>query len=110
MRTASGTRHRDARYTDAPGYWFSVWRVRKKPAENLITAIRPGRAATGFYSYQTHDVLQPQTIVFSMAQDLGSYDRLLLSVQPGRRYAGYLRTATSRWCSCSIVRFPQQDR
>lgn len=105
MRTASGTRLRDARYTDAPGYWFSVSAGKeKKTGGKLITAIRP-YALLGFYSYQTHDVFQPQNdcLLYGAGIDLTT-ECFVWSHQWGG-YAGYLRNGDQPMVYRSLVRF-----
>lgn len=52
MRTASGVRLKDARFTDTPGYYFDV--SASKTYKRGLWTIRP-HALGGFYVWQTYD-------------------------------------------------------
>ncbi|MFM8431658.1 MAG: hypothetical protein ACKOA1_02580 [Bacteroidota bacterium] len=70
FRTASGTQLGAARYTDAPGYWFSLSTGRDfKTAGRFI--IRPYVTA-GFYAFQTYDLrrLQDDCLLWGSGVDL----------------------------------------
>ena len=105
MRTASGTRLRDARYTDASGYWFTLSAGKeKKTGGKLITAFRP-YALLGFCSYQTHDPFQPQNDCFLYGAGLDlTTDCFIWSNQVGG-YSGYLKNGDQLMVVRSIVRF-----
>lgn len=89
FRTASGTRLRDARYTDASGYFMNVAagkNMRKR--ERGLTGIRPF-AMAGFYSYQTYDLQHPQNdaLLYAAGCDF-IFSKLSISPSWGG-YAGY---------------------
>jgi len=87
FKTASGTTHRNARYTDAPGYFFdlSFGKVYKKNKTdiNLYGMI-------GFYSWQIYrgDYSQNDAFLFGAGIDL-SFKNIIFSNSCGG-YAGYI--------------------
>jgi hypothetical protein len=59
FRTASGTKLRDARYTDAPGYFFDLSIGRSSICKTTIDSLR-WYVMSGFYSFQTYNDLNLQ--------------------------------------------------
>jgi len=83
LRTASGTKLKDARFTDAPGYYFALSFSKAFKRGNVT--LRP-HGLIGFYVWQTYDVKYRQNDAiqfgggidvkknsFSLKQSLGAY-------------------------------------
>ena len=87
MRLASGTNLGDARYTDAPGYFFNV-SVGKN--YSIGKSVLRGYLMTGFYAYQTYDIrnLQNDCFMYGLGLDYRR-GKVLLSQSLGG-YNGYL--------------------
>ncbi len=89
FRSASGTRLRDARYTDAAGYFFDL-----SFGKNIVInkekefALRPYFMG-GFYSYQTYDIqhLQNDALLYGIGLDFSS-KKISIAQQFGG-YSGY---------------------
>ncbi len=90
FRSASGTRLRDARYTDAAGYFMDL-----SFGKNIFLnkekefTLRP-YVMGGFYSYQTYDIqhLQNDALLYGAGLDFNS-KKISISQQFGG-YSGYL--------------------
>lgn len=90
LKSASGTKLRDARYTDAPGYYFDV--SFGKDFYHGTSVLRSLRwfVDGGFYTYQTYDVknLQNDCVLFGGGIS-ATAKRFFLSAQLAG-YSGYL--------------------
>lgn len=87
MRTASGVRLKDARFTDTPGYYFDV--SASKTYERGLWTIRP-HVLGGFYVWQTYDpkYRQNDAIQFGGGLDLEKGDFSIKQTVGG--YWGYV--------------------
>jgi len=88
LRTASGNSLGDARYTDAPGYYFDLSAGKSfKPGESLF--LRPF-IMFGFYVWQTNDDIHFQNDAFLYGLGVSLYqDKYEFNVKYGG-YKGYL--------------------
>lgn len=88
LKTASGTRLHDARFTDSPGYWFelSAGKTFNWSAKNTIRWY----ASSGFYVYQTNrtDYFQNDAFMIGGGIDVCA-NNFSLRVQTNS-YVGYL--------------------
>ncbi|TAH40126.1 MAG: hypothetical protein EYC69_12015 [Bacteroidetes bacterium] len=90
FRTASGTRLRDARYTDGSGYFMdlsfgkSIALAEERDIELRLFAM------AGFYSYQTYDLLHLQNDAFLGGLGLNLISKQFLFSQSLSGYRGYL--------------------
>jgi len=91
LKTASGTRLNDARYTDTPGYFFDVT-TGKDFKLNAVTdwKIRP-YAMGGFYVYQTNrtDYFQNDAILWGVGAELKNESWCFKAQYTG--YSGYFK-------------------
>lgn len=89
LKTATGNRLEDARYTDSPGYYFDA-SFGKSYALKNDWSLRP-HAMGGFYVYQTHDdkYVQNDAIMWGLGFDLNNNSWLFKTQLTG--YSGYFR-------------------
>ena len=89
LKTASGTNLRNARNTDAPGYWFDFSAGKKISISNKrIEYLRPYGMA-GFYVYQTNcfKYTQNDAFLFGAGAEIG-FEKFRLDTEVGG-YLGY---------------------
>lgn len=91
LKTASGSKLEDARYTDAPGYWFDLSGGKDLPLKNHQGWYFRPFASTGFYVYQTNSTVyfQNDAYMFGAGLDLKN-DKWRFSAQYAQ-YSGYFR-------------------
>lgn len=89
-RTASGTRLRDARYTDAAGYFFDLSFGKSITLDTEKKRSLRLYAMGGFYTYQTYDIenLQNDCVLYGLGANL-DFTRFSFD-QQFAGYAGYL--------------------
>jgi hypothetical protein len=87
MRTASGTNLGNARYTDAPGYFFDVSAGKNYSLKKNILRLY---VLGGFYTYQTYDLNHPQNdcLLYGIGADI-HFSKIIFS-QSLAGYSGYL--------------------
>jgi hypothetical protein len=87
LKTATGNRLEDARYTDSPGYYFDASFGKSYTLKNGLV-LRP-HAMGGFYVYQTHDYkyVQNDAIMWGVGLDLVKNSWLFKTQLTG--YSGY---------------------
>ncbi|REJ80821.1 MAG: hypothetical protein DWQ44_04880 [Bacteroidetes bacterium] len=95
LRTASGTRLRDARHTDAPGYYMNLSSGKTiSLGQDRKDSLRP-HVMAGFYSWQTNDPDHFQNDAFLYGAGL-DYIRDAFSVSATLSgYSGYLNNGDS---------------
>jgi hypothetical protein len=90
LKTASGNRLQDARFTDSPGYWFELSAGKNFTLPNILpNAVWRWYASSGFYVYQTNrtDYFQNDALLLGGGLDV-SGKRLKLRLQLNS-YTGY---------------------
>jgi hypothetical protein len=90
LKTASGTHLRDARFTDAPGYFFDMsFGKNLLDAKGFIQVIRL-YADIGFYTYQTYDIknLQNDCVLYGAGITINSKRFSFVNHIGG--YSGYI--------------------
>ncbi len=95
LKTASGTHLRDARYTDAPGYYIDLSLGKSSfPIKGIIKELRCF-ADVGLYTYQTHDLehLQNDCLFYGLGMTLNSKLFSLTNQLAG--YSGYINNGDS---------------
>lgn len=91
LKTASGTDLEDARYTDAPGYWFDLSGGKDLPLKNNSGWVFRPFASAGFYVYQTNSTVYFQNDALMLGAGLDfKNDQWRFSAQYAQ-YSGYFR-------------------
>jgi hypothetical protein len=90
IRTASGTHLRDARYTDAPGYYFDLSFGKNYSLNNFFNKIA-WFADAGLYTYQTYDLQHLQDDCFFYGAGFMVMKNKLALTNEIASYSGYLR-------------------
>ena len=67
LKTASGGRLCDARYTDAAAYWFDCNIGRTLWQDSLVGASIRAQGTAGFYCWMTNDLVHRQNDAFTYA-------------------------------------------
>lgn len=90
IRTASGTHLRDARYTDAPGYYVDLSFGKSVLAGNKFIKDVRLFADAGFYIYQTYDLQYLQNDCFLFGGGFSMRTKKLSWANSIGGYSGYL--------------------
>jgi hypothetical protein len=91
LKTASGSKLEDARYTDAPGYWFDLSGGKDLPLKNHQGWCFRPFASAGFYVYQTNSTVYFQNDAYMIGAGLDlKNDKWRFSAQYAQ-YSGYFR-------------------
>lgn len=109
LKTASGTRLRDARYTDTPGYFTDLSFGKSIfPSSRIVRQIR-FYADAGFLTYQTHDIQNLQNDCFMYGAGVTiNLPRFSWSNQLGG-YTGYLNNGDSPMVYRTELRYLQKN-
>lgn len=107
LRSASGTRLSDARFTDAPGYYFDLSFGKSVRTNSFIKEIR-WYGDIGFYTYQTYDLknLQNDCLMFGGGLTLNTEHFSFINQLAG--YKGYLKNGDAPLVYRSELRLLQK--
>ncbi|MCT4623371.1 MAG: hypothetical protein N4A46_07080 [Schleiferiaceae bacterium] len=91
LKTASGSKLKDARFTDAPGYWFDLSGGKDLPWKNHEGWFFRPFGSAGFYVYQTNSTIhfQNDALMLGAGLDLKN-EKWRFSLQYAQ-YSGYWR-------------------
>lgn len=91
LRTASGTKLEEARYSDAPGYFFDLSAGKEIPLSSSFLSSMRLYAMGGLYVYQTHrtDFRQNDAILYGAGIDL-NFNKFVFKNAFGG-YSGFVR-------------------